>query len=357
MAQPETDAYYRQLCEHLGIALIATDTELNIRTWNDAAARLFGAAAERMIGTPLISVVPQERRRLAERLVRRAVDTGETLPFEFHYRNPEGKRRELAVLISPVVSGSGERIGAAACIRDITHRIAMENELFESRKMVALGELAGAIAHHFNNILGGVITSVDYAGSSENPLLMQRVLNQTGKALLRATSLVNGLLAFSEGYQRSDGLSDFTELVMTFADEIEREIEGTNIKLECNARALPILPVGQMQVKTILRNITQNAIEAMPEGGTLGIHVIVEDEWVIAEISDTGIGLDEAAQSRIFEPFWTTKRGPGEGGREAAGLGLAIAHGLAKVIGGKISVSSEPDKGSRFKVYIPRTAD
>ena len=75
MLDSDSETYYRQLCEHLGVAIIATDVDLNIRTWNAAAARTFGAAADRMIGTPLVQVIPQERRRLAERMLRRAIET------------------------------------------------------------------------------------------------------------------------------------------------------------------------------------------------------------------------------------------------------------------------------------------
>ncbi len=354
MPPSETDAYYRQLCEHLGVAVIAADVGLKIRTWNDAAARMFGAAAEQMINTPVVSIIPQERRKAAERLLERAMETGETLPFEFQHRDAQGKRRELAATIAPVVSESGAVIGASACIRDITRRIAAESELYETRKMAALGELAGAVAHHFNNILGGVITSVDYAGISDDPDVMQRVLKQTGRALLRATRLVNSLLAFSEGYQRSDDLSDFTELVVALTDDIECQIKGRGIELKTDIQTLSVLPVPRVQVTTILRNIVQNAIEAMPNGGTLSIKVSLEDDWVVTEISDTGCGFDESARSHIFEPFWSTKGARTATSGEVIGLGLTVAHGLVKVIGGRISVISEPGKGSSFKVYIPR---
>lgn len=357
MPSCEADDYYRQLCGHLGVALIATDVHLNICIWNDAAARMFGAGAEQMVDTPIISIIPQERRHTAERLLRRVIETGETLPFEFQHRDAQGNRRELAATMAPVVSESGTMIGASACIRDISRRIAAESELYESRKMAALGELAGAIAHHFNNILGGVITSVDYAGLSDDHAVMQRVLKQAGEALMRATRLVNGLLAFSEGYQRGDDLSDFTELIVTLTDDIEHRIEGRGIRLEVDMPTLPVLPVARAHVTTILQNIVQNAIEAMPDGGTLSIRVSLEQEWVVTEISDTGCGLDETARSRIFEPFWSTKDGLDAPGGQVSGLGLAIAHGLARVIGGKIAVTSEPGRGSSFKVYLRRPAE
>ena len=346
--------YFRQLCEHLGVAVIAVDVHLDIRFWNAAAVRIFGAGAERMIGTPIASIVPQQRRNEAERILRRAVETGETTSFEFEHPDLNGHRRQLIVTVAPVPDESGVRIGASACIRDITRRVKLQAELSESRKMSALGALAGAIAHHFNNILGGVITSVDYAAAARDPALTTRVLGQTSHALLRATTLVNGLLAFSEGDQRPGDLRDFTEIVHELADEIGRTSAEKRISFTLNLPALPVLSLPRVQVQTVLRNIIQNAIEAMPDGGTLKIDVSLERDRVVTCISDTGCGLDEAAVARVFEPFWSTKPNPGTQGETAPGLGLAIAHGLVQVLGGSICVSSEPAKGSCFKVSLPR---
>ncbi|UCC32664.1 MAG: PAS domain S-box protein [Phycisphaerales bacterium] len=349
-----TDAYYRQLCEHLGVALIAVDLDLNIRVWNAAAARTFGAAAERMFGTPVARILPQERREMAERTLRRAIDTGETIQFEFQHRDPQGERRELAGTIAPVVSESGVRTGASVCIRDITRRISLQSDLSESRKMVALGEMAGAIAHHFNNILGGMVTSIDYANASDDAVIKDRVFDQVGRALQRATTLVNGLLAFAEGDRRANDLSDLTEIINDLADEIEEIIEGSHIEFTLNLPELPAVPVARVQVTTILRNIIQNAIEAMPDGGSLWVDISVDSQSVIILIGDTGCGLDETAKSRIFEPFWTTKGPLAAGTGGATGLGLAITHGLVNMIGGTISVTSEVGKGSCFRVTLPR---
>lgn len=354
MSESVGEAYFRQLVEHLGVAVIATDLDFQIRTWNAAAARTFGAAAERMLGTPVCQVLPQERRPAAERMLRRAVKTGESIQFEFQHRDAQGSRRELAGTIAPVVSALGSRIGASICIRDITRRMTLQAELSESRKMVALGEMAGAIAHHFNNILGGIVTSIDYAQSTEDAVVKGRVLHQLGRALHRATALINGLLAFAEGDQRADDLADLTEIMSGLADEIEKQLPGLGIRLEMVVPKLAVIPVPATQVRTIVRNIAQNAIEAMAgTGGVLRIDVSMDDGYVVILVEDTGCGLDEAAKSRIFEPFWTTKGVLAAGSSEATGLGLAIAHGLVNMLDGTISVTSEVGKGSSFRVRLP----
>lgn len=234
MAGTGAQTYYHQLCRHLGVAVIATDLQLNIRAWNAAATRTFGATEDRMIGTPIAQIIPRERRLIAERMLKRAMQTGETIQLEFQHRNAQGIARELAGTIAPVIAESGERIGASICIRDITRRIELQSELDESRKMASLGEMAGAIAHHFNNILGGAVTSIDFASASDDPRLKSRVLEQVGGALQRATTLVDGLLAFAQGDRRANDLSDLTEVINQLADDTERNIEGSAIEFSVN---------------------------------------------------------------------------------------------------------------------------
>ncbi len=353
---PQTGAgdYFSQLCEHLGVALIATDLDLNIRVWNAAAARTFKADAQGMVGRPITSIMPEERRHVAERTLRRAIETGETIRFEFHHRDSQGERLELVGTIAPVVSASGKRTGASVCIHDITRRIALQNELSESRKMVALGEMAGAIAHHFNNILGGMVMSIDYSQASGDAAVKARVLEQVGTGLQRATALVNGLLAFAVGDQRANDLGDLTEVVNAVADDLEEQLEGRGIELIVALPKLPVIPVARVQVMTILRNIVDNGIEAMPDGGSLRIDVSLSDDSIVILIEDTGCGLDESAKSRMFEPFWTTKGVLTTGTEKATGLGLAIAHGLVQMLSGTISVTSQVGKGACFRVTFPR---
>ena len=348
---PPADVFYRQLCEHAGIALIGTDRALAIQTFNSAAARMFGAVAERLRGQPAWSVVPEDRRAQAERLLRRALDTGESGELEFALPGADGRLRELSGTTTAIRGEAGTIIGVAVCVRDITNRMQLMDELHEHRKMAALGEMAGAIAHHFNNILGGIITSVDFAEASTSPLTKSRILGQVSRLLSRATELVSSLLAFAEGDRREQALADFSQVVRELVDQYEPIAQRQGINLTLELPPLAAVDVPRIQVTTILRNIIQNAVDAMPEGGTLGIAVALAGESLVTRVTDTGHGVEESALQRIFEPFWSTKGGPGRG--EALGLGLAVAHGLIQMIGGSISVSSAVGKGSCFEVILP----
>ena len=214
--------------------------------------------------------------------------------------------------------------------------------------------MAGAVAHHFNNVLGGIVTSVDYANQSNDPAITRRVFDQVSRALVRTSSLVNGLLAFSEGGPHEDDLSDLTELLNELADETEFTLAGRNIRLAVSIAKLPVTPLPRLQLLIVLRNIVQNAVEAMPDGGVLTIAACAEEEVIVISISDTGKGMDEKSTSRMFEPFWTTKGALATVHGRAAGLGLAIAHGIIQRMGGSIRVRSEIGKGTTMDIKFPR---
>lgn len=349
-----SEAYYRELCDQLGVAVIATDPDLNILLWNSAAGRLFGAGADQMRGTDIGSVFPGERRAVVERLLRRALESGESSEFEFDYRNSAGERREYAATVAPILSPSGEKAGISVCVRDITTRLALQADLEESRKMAALGEMAGSIAHHFNNVLGGIVTSIDYASQSNDPVITRRVFDQVSGALIRTSALVNGLLVFSEGGPHEDDLSDLSELVNGLADELEQPLQDRKIRLQVSLAAAPVTPVPREQTLIVLRNIIQNAIEAMPNGGLLTLSSRIEGDATILSITDTGRGLDEEGLSRMFEPFWSTKGPLATVQGRAVGLGLAIAHGIVQRLGGTIRVRSQLGKGTSLELRIPR---
>jgi len=337
------------MCEHAGIALIAADRELRIRTWNAAASLIFGASADSAIGTPLSHIIAGEERAEGLRLANEALRDGAILNFEFRHRDGHGRPRSLIATFSPIVDDQDRRVGVFTCIRDITRRISLENELANRRKMASLGEMAGALAHHFNNILGGAVTRVDFALTTDNPDFREKTLRQTSEAIGRVTKLVDSLLAFAEGDVRHGDLCDLTEVVLLVADYMEPELAGDDVKLELKLNKIPVTPVPRAQMVTVLENILHNAVDAMPHSGTASVETSVVDGVVTLAVTDTGCGMDEHALQRIFEPFFSTKNQSGDTGGHP-GLGLAVAHGLLHVLGHKIAVSSQTSHGTTVTI-------
>jgi len=349
--------FCRHLLEHAGVAVVATDRELTIRLWNAAAGRLLGASGALVIGTTIQSVFPARVRRDIEQKMRTVLETGEKCDVNFQHPDEHGADRELLSTFSPVRATDGEIIGVSAFIRDITRRIHLQVERDQNRKMSALGQMAGAIAHYFNNILGGVITSIDFAIDSANPGLYGRVLRQSASELNRATLLLRALLCFAEGNRSDEDLGDLMEVLALEADSFQNSCAESGIEFELTVDGtMPIVPVPRAQVQTVLQHVMQNSIEAMPDGGRLNLAVEVDRDTMVIRVKDTGSGIAREDLARIFEPFWTTKSALYGGSHPARGLGLAIAHGIVHMLGGTIVVESSIGKGTAVTIRLPSDA-
>lgn len=339
------------MCLHAGVPLIATDQQLRITFWNPAATRVFGGSPEAMIGQSILSVVPSERRELAERLCRTALDDGEVRQLEFPHRDATGEPRFLAITISPIVDQDGQRIGVSVHVRDVSRRLELERERAHHQKMTALGAMAGAVAHHFNNLLGGIITSIDFAGSSDDPQVLRRALQATSSSLGRMSRLTLSLLTFAEGDQSDQRGQDLTETIRRFIEQGKPAMSARGIAVTTNLEAVGAeMPV--KRVLTVLEALTGNAIEAMSDGGGLTFDLSREGDEVVLTITDTGTGIAPDAMVHVFEPFFSTKRQLGELDSEHPGLGLAVVHGIIRDLGGSVTLTSS-ENGTVCVIRLP----
>jgi two-component system, cell cycle sensor histidine kinase and response regulator CckA len=248
---------------------------------------------------------------------------------------------------------------------DLSEQKRLESQFRQAQKMEAVGRLAGGVAHDFNNLLTAIFSFGQFVLEElrpEDPAFqdMQEVL----KAASKAQSLTAQLLAFSRQRPMSMRVVDLNVAVGD-VERILRRLLGEDIDLlTALAPDLWSVRIDPSAMEQVLVNLAVNARDAMPDGGKLTVEtgmVRIEEEhmasgarvppgeYVCLAISDTGHGMDEAVKSRIFEPFFTTK-GPGKG----TGLGLSTCYGIVKQANGFVWVYSELEKGTTFKIYLPR---
>jgi len=265
----------------------------------------------------------------------------------------------------PVWDATEQRVSRVyGAVQDITQIKLLEQQLNQAQKMEAIGRLAGGIAHDFNNLLTVIL------GSSELLLIappddqtFRQDAEQIRQAAKRAAALTHQLLAFSRQQVLETRLLDLNMVVTNMGQLLSRLI-GEDIDLVTQlAPDLGYVQADPGQLEQVIMNLALNARDAMPTGGALTIetaNVAIHDDYVrehigvqcgsyvMLMISDTGIGMDAATRTHIFEPFYTTKA-LGKG----TGLGLATVHGIITLSGGHIWVYSEPGYGTIFKIYLP----
>ncbi|MCL2701892.1 MAG: ATP-binding protein [Phycisphaerae bacterium] len=347
------EPFFQRLVEHAAVAVIATDAAFSIVSWNAAAESLLGVEASRMLGRPLEEAVPPERRAPLAKLMHRVVQQGEMEKLEV--RLTDGMtQRDVLIVLSPIPGEQewGPAQGVAAWVLDQTPRTRLSERLVEAEKMASLGTLAGGVAQHFNSILGGVGTFVDFALTSGDPQAMRRALQMAAEAAARAAQITHSLLSFSEPPSHRADLADLTEVVLTFSHLVERPLTEKNIELLLDLHPVPIVAVEANRMHQALGNLLTNAEEAMPAGGQVAITVDRRGEDVVLIFADSGNGIKHEHLPLVFEPFFTTKGLLG-GDRANPGLGLSVVHSIAVEMGGRIEVQSDEGHGAKFILYFP----
>jgi PAS domain S-box-containing protein len=255
-------------------------------------------------------------------------------------------------------------VGRVWSFRDVTRTKRMEEELRQSQKMEAIGRLAGGVAHDFNNVLMLISgNAVQLLEQGDVPANLRIHVEEIIQATKRAASLTRQLLAFSRKQPLSRSIVDLN-LIISDMERMLKRLLSEEIEVAINLTDQP-LPVyaDPSQIDLIIMNLAINSRDAMPNGGVMSIQTgeekvlgsitdtVAPGDFVFIEISDTGEGMPTEVQSHIFEPFFTTKE-VGKG----TGLGLSTIYGIVQQSGGHITVQSEPDRGTTFKIYLPKAA-
>lgn len=343
-------AVHEIICNEAG-----TPVDYRFLAVNPAFERLTGLSAEDLIGRTLSAVLPGEDPAWVETYGRVAL-TGE--PVVFERESPELGRVYQVSAFRPAA-------GQFACIfSDITERWRLEAQLRQAQKMEAVGQLAGGVAHDFNNILAAILLNLGLLRSNSGLDPQSRDnLGEMEAEAKRAANLTRQLLMFSRRSKLQVQQLDLNEVVVNVLKMLGRLI-GEHIDLQfAPGTGLPAVSADPGMMEQILMNLAVNARDAMSKGGRLLIATeqveVTEEEarlshdrraglFVRLTVTDTGCGMDAATLKRIFEPFFTTK----EAGK-GTGLGLATVYGIVAQHKGWIEVASQPGRGATFHVFLP----
>ncbi|MDP6637355.1 MAG: ATP-binding protein [Phycisphaerae bacterium] len=346
---------YRFLCQEAAVAMIATDADFNIKYWNQAAINLLGLQDDQMQSKPLRLIVPEVRRPLLDKLLKRTVSRMEASEFDVCVEDAPDGPKDVTVFLSPLSDSGGQVLGIAAWVIDQTRHVQLVHKFNKAEKMASLGTLASGVAHHFNNILGGVATFVDFALTSGDTAAMQRALQMTAEAAVRASKLTQSLLSFAKHDSYRADLADLTEVILTFAHLVEKPLIERNITLELDLHPVSVVAVEANRMHQILGNLLTNAEEAMPDGGTIFLNVGPgkDDSQAVLTFADDGIGIDAKNLDLVFDPFFTTKGLHAGGDRMNPGLGLSVVQGIVLEMGGRIAVKPREQAGTEFIITLP----
>jgi PAS domain S-box-containing protein len=354
-----TESRLQSLSESNLIAILYWNTAGEITDANDAFLSLLGYTRDDLSEGALTwhdITAPEHRHRDLEAVQKLRRDGGHVV-YEKEYIRKDGTR--VPVLIGSAMMYGSKNRGIAYALNISERKIAqqrsaeLEDQLRQSQKLEAVGQLASGVAHDFNNLLSVII---GYTSLIEGELApdhrlranTQRILNASAKA----TELIKKLLAFGRKQVLKPEPLDVNAVVRDLYSMLP-PLVGERIELHLElAPNLWLVEADRQQLEQVIMNLVVNARDAMPGGGKLIIstsNVEDDDAAVLLSCRDTGEGMDEATKARIFEPFFTTKP-PAEG----TGLGLATVYGIVVQSGGSIKVSSEPGRGSTFDVFLPR---
>jgi signal transduction histidine kinase len=283
--------------------------------------------------------------------------------FEMTVTTADG-RRSLLVNSARLPSHPGVPDSVVVAFQDVTPLKQIEAQLRHSQKMEALGRLAGGISHDFNNLLTAIngYSGLGLEGMSESDPKREFFV-EILHAGERAAGLTKQLLAYSRKQQLTAEVWDLRTIAADM-QQILRRLIGADIRLAVHLAEVPVPAlVDRGQVEQVLLNLVVNARDAMAEGGHLTIEVtnvrlapsysvdhpeVAPGAYAMLAVSDSGTGMAPAVKAKLFEPFFTTKE-PGKG----TGLGLSVVYGIVKQSGGAVSVYSEVDRGTTFRIYFP----
>jgi PAS domain S-box-containing protein len=345
--------FNESIIESINVGLLAVDLDGRVTRLNSALEHILDLRRDAAVGKRVEDLFSED---FADTLKQVLGKDGWRLKeirniYKLHTATRGNRSLVLNIALAPLQDGQGQT-GALVVLEDVTARISLEEQLQQREKLSSIGLLAAGVAHEVNTPLTGVSSYTQMLLGMLNETdpkhaLLQKVRTQAE----RATNIVNNLLNFS----RTGSATEFAEVdVARVLDDtlqlLEPQLRRNQIEIvrDYDSEA-PDAYANAGKLQQVFTNLILNARDAIPDGGKITVTTgTAEDGSLVAEISDTGIGIAPENVAKIYDPFYTTK-GVGQG----TGLGLAVSYGIIQEHAGRISVDSEPGRGTTFRITLP----
>jgi len=276
------------------------------------------------------------------------IDPGERA--ERVYRMPDGRALRIEVTTHAISDDDGQPLILFQVVGDFSERRRLEQQLVQSAKLAAIGELAAGVAHEINNPLFAILGLTEFLLKDAEPGSKERsrleLIEQTGQEI---KEIVRALIEFARENSDERHRVALEEVARSTIELVRRTSANKGVELiETYPDSSTLVTASPNQLKQVFLNVIANARQAMPNGGTIRVDVRREGAHAVATISDDGPGIAPDHVGRIFEPFFTTRRGQG-----GTGLGLSVSLGIANAHGGSLTVTTELGDGAAFALRLP----
>lgn len=342
--------YSQNIIESLTVGVAVLDEAGKIIGWNRVLEDIFSMKKDTVMESKLMDVIGEKNFS--------AIFPSDThkdyrLLSEITLDMPSIGKKIFDIVKTPLLDNEMNPYGTIIVFEDITEKISLQQQLLTTEKLASIGLLSAGVAHEINTPLTGISSYVQILQKKLSASPHAKILDKIDTQTERVARIVKNLLNFARNPSESTFFkTDLRESLQSIISLIDYKLKNLNIGLEINLSPLKPIWVQEERLQQVFINIILNAIDAMPRGGTLSLELAQLDNLAVVKITDTGTGIEAQHLPHIFDPFFTTK-GIGKG----TGLGLSISYAIIQEHDGRITVDSEPGRGTTFCIYIPMNLD
>lgn len=363
----ESERKYRDLYNNAPDIYITSNEDGIILDCNKTGTEMLGYTKEELIGKPILRFQTEKTRNVMRNLMHKRFSGVQAKGLELQLLKKDGTPIDVSLNDNYVYDNSGKVIAIRSVYRDISERKKLERQLLEAEKLASTGRLVASVAHEINNPLEGIINYLDLLSgelippshfnkgeSSLPPFVkggkgdLRTYVDLIREGFNRIANIVRQLLESHRSAPEEKTKSDVNVLVKNVLKLLKNKLSQNNVNtilaLTSNSQHINCNP---KQLEQVFINVILNAIDAMPDGGTLRIKTCVTGENFQVEVADTGCGIAEKDIPNIFEPFFSTKKGTG------AGLGLWVSYNIVTAHNGRIAVKNQEGKGTTLSISLP----